>query len=223
MQNDPSNYLRKEMKPYLQLIADLNPATAALFWAQAIESRISNLTIDADDTIWWHSKLLEFQLRDLAEEAGLLENHKADGSSRREVQEQICLAVMDVYRTAWIIPSMNVSKALPTNLARTLVSFALAPSTSIDTAVVVFEFLSSHCRDDDLAGAFNRAADEARVTRSTDHVAYVLNSAALFYSSIAYGVYLALNSPKDASEFYAGVELLGMREYRIKGLNGGGE
>jgi hypothetical protein len=223
MENDPTNNLRKAMKPYLQLIADLNPATAALFWAQAIESRISNLTIDADDTIWWHSKLLEFQLRDLAEEAGLLENHKADGSSRREVQEQICLAVMDVYRTAWIIPSMNVSKALPTNLARTLVSFALAPSTSIDTAVVVFEFLSSHCRDDDLAGAFNRAADEAKITRSTDHVAYVLNTVDLYFSRLGYGVYLALNSPQGASSLYSQVELVGMRQYQVDGMNWSGE
>lgn len=223
MRYDPSTNLRKEIKPILKSIADLHPATAALFWAQAIESRISNLTIDADDSIWWHAKFLEFQLRDLAEESGLLENHMSDGSSRREVQEQICLAVMDVYRTAWIIPSMNVSKALPTNLARHMVTFAMTSSTSIDTAVVVFKWLANHCRDDDLARAFRRAADEASITRNLDHVAYVLNSVSLYYSKIGYGVYLALNSPEGASELFSAVELVGIRQYQVDGLNGGGE
>lgn len=216
MSDKQKQMIRKSMKQYLAEMARINPSTATAFWSEAMDEKLVNLPAEIENEAFWGAIILGWDITDMAEEAALEESKQmALPEHRREVQRAVCSALIEVYRGVLLVPSLNLSKAIPVQLGTELMKLATNPQFPVGCTMEALRVIRKYCTCPDLSKALLAALKECEVSGETDHLPYVLDDQVLRTSSLGYGCYKARDAPPDASDQY-GNQLIGMREFQIK-------
>ena len=215
MMTQQQKEFKRKAKQYLQDIARINPSTVSIFWSDAIDKVLINLPSEVEDQAIWGAILLGWHIGDLAEEAAAKEVFQTTlPEHRREVQKVALKSIMNVYRTATMIPSINLRKALPVALGHNLLQFATNDSTPIESSMEALRFLARIAKTNEMKAVIQSALDETMTSHQTDHFGYVFTKSVLWASDLGYGVWTGVNSPPGASGLYSSVNLLGMRDFK---------
>ena len=206
---------KAKCKEYLRHIAAINPSTASSFWSEAIDEVLTGLPYEVEDQAVWSAILLGWRIDEFSEEAAAKEVFQTTlPEHRREVQKVALKSIMNVYRTAIMIPSINLRKALPVALGRDLMQFATNDSIPIESSMEALRFLTRIAKTTEMKSVIQSALDETMLSHQTDHFSYVLNKSVLWASDLGYGVWAGMNLPPGASGLYSSVNLLGMRDFK---------
>ena len=215
MFNQQQKEFKRRAKQYLQDIAGINPSTVSLFWNDAIDKVLIDLPTEVEEQAIWGAILLGWHISDFAEDAAANEVYVATHPEhRREVQKVALKSIMNVYRTAIMIPSINLRKALPVALGHDLMQFATNDSIPIESSMEALRFLTRIAKTTEMKSVIQSALDETMISRQTDHFGYVFTKSVLWASDLGYGVWTGVNAPPGASGLYSSVNLLGMRDFK---------
>ncbi len=215
MSTEQQKEFKHKARQYLQDIAEINPSTVCLFWNDAIDKVLIDLPTEVEDQAIWGAILLGWHIAEFAEEAAAKEVFQTTlPEHRREVQKVALKSIMNVYRTATMIPSINLRKALPVALGRDLIRFATNDTTPIESSMEALRFLTRIAKTNEMKAVIQAALDETVISRRTDHFEYVFTKSVLWASPLGYGVWTGVNSPPGASGLYSSVSLLGMRDFK---------
>ena len=213
---------KRNSKQYLQEIAAIYPSTAPRNWSEAIDEVLNDMPFEVEDQAVWGSILLGWYIGEAAEEAALNETlETTNPKHRREIQKVASRSLMQVYRTAVMIPSLNLKKALPVALGYALMSYATNEATPIEGSQEVLKFLKRIENSIELKTSIQSALDETLISGAIDHFAYIFTKSVLWPSPLGYGLWQAIESPSEASDLYRSVNFSGMREFITKAFEGG--
>lgn len=225
MSDEQTKMVRKKLEQYLALLVKINPGTAGVYWREAMDQVLIGLPIEIEDEGYWQAMMLHWKITDLASDAALEESESSQIGSpehRRIVQREVCNTLIEVFKTALLVHSLNIKKSIHIQLGVKLMMLAKNPESPIGVSLVALRVLLDLCACPKLSEAIMIAIKESELSGETDHFRYVFDNEILSFSSLAYGLYVGLETPSDASDQYS-TELFGLREFQIKSMTEGEE
>lgn len=211
---------RKRTKPYLEWLVKLNPSSAVDVLEEALNGSTVMLPPESTDDAWWEGMFLQIDIGDIVANVSRNEQpHTVHPQHRRAVQSVAALAVVDTWRSTYIVESLNLRRIYPINIATAMFRHALDESTDIDAAIFAVDSLRPLSQSNLFESALKRAVEEMQISGNPEDIGAIFDDRTLSEDEMAYGYYRASSVPDGASELYLQIEIEGRREFfnRING------
>lgn len=177
--------INKQCKPLLEWIVGVAPGYADTAW-DATRSA-TTLPYESDDDSFWLKLSIAMQIQSIEEkqQEANTETTVIVTPSKRAVSRTLCQSVRNVLDVSFLIPTLDISKALRFKAGFDLAMLAFSSAQDPVTSVECLKALKSFSTDESFVNQLKAAIREIEVTNSSDVVFMLVDIAP--YGALTYG------------------------------------